>query len=307
MDQALVATLGSFDGIHRGHQHLFARMQAFARQLGGRTLVLTFDPHPAELLRPEAAPPHLLPLAENVAYIYAAGIDAVEVEPFTRELAARTAGEYLRHLATDYGVTHLFLGYDHRFGSDGRQLSPEEYEVLAADCGIMLLRDVALLYGDERPISSSAIRRAITEGAMEEARGLLGRPHSCSGVVVSGQRLGRRLGFPTANLQHLDPLQLLPPAGVYACRVYSLPGSSHFVPQRGGMLYLGSRPTLGGDLEPSIEVHLFDFDSDIYGAELRVELLSRLAPERRFASLDELKAALSVYAEETRAYLAAQS
>ena len=110
MDQALVATLGSFDGIHRGHQQLFARMQAFARQLGGRTLVLTFDPHPAELLRPEAAPPHLLPLAENVAYIYAAGIDAVEVEFFTRELAACTAGEYLRHLATDYGVTHLFLG-----------------------------------------------------------------------------------------------------------------------------------------------------------------------------------------------------
>ena len=202
-------------------------------------------------------------------------------------------------------MTHLFLGYDHRFGSDGRQLSPEEYEALAAQCGITLLRDVALLYGDERPISSSAIRRAITEGAMEEARELLGRPHSCSGVVVSGQRLGRRLGFPTANLQRLDPLQLLPPAGVYACRVYSLPGSTHFVPERGGMLYLGSRPTLGGDLEPSIEVHLFDFDAEIYGAELRVELLSRLAPERRFASLDELKAALSVYADETRAYLAA--
>lgn len=307
MDQTLVATLGTFDGIHRGHQQLLAELLHWAAELGARSLVLSFDPQPVEVLRPDHAPGHLLPSAENLQLLQHSGVDEVQLIPFTHELAARSASDFLQHLRSHYGVTHLLLGYDNRFGSDGRQLALEDFERLALELGITLRRATALSLPATGLVSSSATRAAITAGDLERAALLLGRPHSCSGTVVSGQKLGRKLGFPTANLQRLDEQQLLPPAGVYTCHVRSLDEDTQPTIDHGGMLYLGSRPTLGGKLEPSIEAHLFDFDADIYGRGIRIELLTRLTGERKFASLDELKEALGRYALEAQSYLRTQT
>ena len=221
---------------------------------------------------------------------------------FSRELAAHSAETFIREVLYDeLHVTELFLGYDNRFGS-GAQLSFDDYYALGAQYGIEVLQADSLSLEGE-VVSSTWIKTRIRAGEMCEAYRALGRPYAIFGSVVTGQQLGRRLGYPTANIHREDPDQLLPPDGVYACDL-ELHRTSSEAEKHHAMLYIGKRPTLGGELERTIEVHILDFDEMIYGMEVEVHIFEQLHPERRFASTEELRTALTSYEADTRHYFA---
>ena len=262
-----------------GHRALFEQMRHYAtRYEGARLLILTFVPYPADVLRP-AVRQHIDPPQRHLMRL--AQLDGFELVPmtFSRELAARSAETFIREVLHDeLHVTELFLGYDNRFGS-GVQLSFEDYHALGAQYGIEVLQADSLSLEGE-VVSSTWIKARISRG-----------------------ELGRRLGYPTANIRREDPDQLLPPDGVYACDLElhrpSGEGEKHHA-----MLYIGKRPTLGGELERTIEVHILDFDEMIYGMEVVVHIFEQLHPERRFASTEELRTALAAYEADTRRYFA---
>lgn len=302
MDQKIIATIGTFDGVHVGHQDLFAQMRHYAdRYLSARLLILTFVPYPADVLRPSGRQ-HIDPVQRHLEHL--AQIEGFELVPmtFSEELASHSAETFLREVLRDQlHVTDLFLGYDNRFGA-GAQLSFEEYQALGAQYGIEVLQADSLSLEGE-VVSSTWIKARISRGEMREAYRALGRPYAVFGSVVTGQQLGRRLGYPTANIRREDPDQLLPPDGVYACDL-ELHRPSGEAEKHHAMLYIGKRPTLGGELERTIEVHILDFDEMIYGMEVSVHIFEQLHPERRFASTEELRTALATYEADTRRYFA---
>ncbi|MBF1377717.1 MAG: hypothetical protein HXN08_05125 [Porphyromonadaceae bacterium] len=272
-----------------------------ARYEGARLIILTFVPYPADVLRSHGSqhidPPHrhLERLGE---------LEGFEVVPmvFSAELAAHSAETFIREvLHEQLHVTDLFLGYDNRFGA-GAKLAYEDYKALGAQYGMEVIQADSLSLSGE-VVSSTAIKSLIRSGEMREAHRALGRPYAIYGTVVAGQKLGRRLGYPTANVQREDADQLLPPDGVYACDLELLRprGRSE---QHHAMLYIGKRPTLGGELERTIEVHILDFDEMIYGMEVIVHIFEQLHPEHRFASTEELRSALETYEQDTRRYFA---
>ena len=293
---AVVAT-GFFDGVHLGHRRVLSALTAAARERGERALVLTFWPHPRTVLQDGARELRLLTsLDEKKALLEACGVDGVEVIPFSREFSALSAEAYLREvLIGRYGATALLLGYDNRLGSDRR--SPDEIAAIAESLGLEVIRPGAVSAGS-RPISSTRIRAALAEGDAEAAAAMLGRPYSLTGVVVAGNRLGRTLGFPTANMQLYEPLKLLPKAGVY------LVGASLQGRALHGMCNIGRRPTVSAGENLSIETHLFDFDEEIYGLPLQISFLGRIRDERRFDSLDALRGQLCADRERCLALLA---
>lgn len=302
MDQKIIATIGTFDGVHVGHQALFEQMRHYAtRYEGARLIILTFVPYPADVLRP-AGRQHIDPPLRHLSRLEQ--LDGFELVPmtFSRELAAHSAETFIREVLHDeLHVTELFLGYDNRFGS-GAQLSFDDYYALGAQYGIEVLQADSLSLEGE-VVSSTWIKTRIRAGEMREAYRALGRPYAIFGSVVTGQQLGRRLGYPTANIRREDPDQLLPPDGVYACDL-ELHRPSGEAEKHHAMLYIGKRPTLGGELERTIEVHILDFDEMIYGMEVAVHIFEQLHPERRFPSTEELRTALAAYEADTRRYFA---
>ena len=302
MDQKVIATIGAFDGVHLGHQALFSQMRDYAaRYEDARLVILTFVPYPADVLRPHGSqhidPPHrhLERLGE---------LEGFEVVPmvFSAELATHSAETFIREvLHEQLHVTDLFLGYDNRFGA-GAKLAYEDYKALGAKYAMEVIQADSLSLSGEI-VSSTAIKSLIRSGEMREAYRALGRPHAIYGTVVTGQKLGRRLGYPTANVQREDADQLLPPDGVYACDLELLRPTGRSE-QHHAMLYIGKRPTLGGELERTIEVHILDFDEMIYGMEVIVHIFEQLHPEHRFASTEELRSALETYEQDTRHYFA---
>jgi riboflavin kinase/FMN adenylyltransferase len=275
--QATVVTVGTFDGVHRGHRDVLDRLAARAAALDLRSVLVTFEPHPLEIVNPAAAPLLLTVGEEKREVLAESGIDYLAVVPFTPALAQFSAEEFVsRVLRERFRMQHLLMGYDHGFGRN-REGDVEVLQALGARDGFRVEVIPPVSIGDGRPISSTSIRRAIAGGDLERAAHALGRPYSVGGRVVPGAARGRGLGFPTINLSLPSSRKLLPPQGVYAVRVQTPDGAC------GGMLNLGPRPTFGENAI-SIEAHLFDTSGDWYGAWVRVDFIARLRDTRKFES-----------------------
>ena len=274
-----VVTTGFFDGVHLGHRHVLETVVSSARERGEEAVVVTFWPHPRTVLQQDARDFRLLSsLEEKKALIEAVGIDRVEVIPFNRRFASLTAAEYLDLLQTRYGASLIVMGYDNRIGSDGKFASD-------LDDNSFVISSGAVGEVEKSPISSTRIRKALEEGNIEAANGMLGYEYGLHGVVVAGNKMGRTIGFPTANIQLYEPLKLVPENGVYAVDV-EVTGNLFK-----GMCNIGTRPTVGGTAR-TIETHILDFNEDIYGLPLRIRFLRRIRDERKFPSLDALRAQL---------------
>jgi riboflavin kinase/FMN adenylyltransferase len=295
--EGTVLTVGTFDGVHRGHQDVLARLSARARERGLRSLLVTFDPHPLEVVNPDAAPPLLTPGREKLAALAESGVDYVAVVPFTRALASYEASQFVDLVLRDrLRMRELFIGHDHGFGR-GRAGDVRVLQELGAERGFDVDVVEAVSATDGRSVSSTAIRRAVAGGDLQRAALGLGRPYTATGSVVHGEKRGRLLGFPTLNVTLPSPRKLLPPEGVYAVRVYT-PIGAH-----GGMLNLGPRPTFG-DATRSLEAHLFDVEGDWYGQTVQIEFVARLRDTRRFDGVDALTAQLLRDAQHARRALA---
>jgi len=272
---ATVVTVGTFDGVHRGHRDVLDRLVARGKALGRRTVLVTFEPHPLEVVNPAAAPLMLTVGEEKREVLAESGIDYLAVVPFTATLARYAAQDFVMRVLRDrFSMEYLLMGYDHGFGRN-REGDVEVLQALGARVGFHVEVVPPVSIGDGRPISSTSIRRAIAGGDLERAAHGLGRPYALGGRVVRGAARGRGLGFPTINLAPPSPRKLLPPNGVYAVRVQT-PGGAH-----GGMLNLGARPTFG-DPSVGIEAHLFDTSGDWYDAWVRVDFIARLRDTQKF-------------------------
>lgn len=273
-----VLTLGNFDGVHCGHREIVATTRRIADQMRAAAVALTFDPHPAAVLRPDAAPPAIVTLAHKVALLRQYGVDWVVVLTFDQILAETSHADFTEHvLRQRLAVRHVVVGEQARFGKGrlGNASTLREFGS-KADFGVT---EVGLLQLDGVPVSSSAIRAAIAQGEVERANRMLGWPYQVDGTVVHGEARGRQIGVPTANLK--SEMALLPENGVYVCRA-DLDGASRLA-----VANIGYRPTFEGE-HATVEVHLLDFDGEIYGRELSVMFLSRLRNEMKFPSVDAL-------------------
>ncbi len=292
-----VATIGNFDGVHLGHRSVFQRLLRRGRELGLPATVITFEPQPLEVLAPEAAPARLTRLREKLAAIEDCGIDRVVLLGFGPRLAAMEPRTFVRELLVEgLGVTCLLVGDDFRFGR-GRVGDIELLRAMGGELGFRV-EDLDTITHEMERISSTRIREALARGDLEQAHHLLGRPYRICGRVVHGDRRGRSLGFPTANIglhRRVSPL-----SGVYAVIVEGVAESGW-----PGVANVGVRPTVGGESRYLLEVHLFDFDRDIYGRHAQIEPRLKLRDERRFASLDDLKRQIARDASAARDYLGA--
>ena len=273
---AVVAT-GFFDGVHIGHRLVIEALTQSARERGEESLILTLWPHPRTVLQNDAMQLRLLnSLSEKIEILKGLGVDRVEVLPFSRQFSAMTAREYLEDIVIGrYGGTAVLLGYDNRIGSDIS--SPEQASVKARELGLEVIRtDKVSSVGIA--VSSTKIRKALSEGNVEAASQMLCYDYSLHGVVVSGKMLGRTIGYPTANMQLYEPLKLVPAYGVYLTRVETL-----------GETYYGMT-----NVSDVIETHILDFDEMIYGLDIKISFLRKIRDEFKFCNLDELRMQLAL-------------
>ena len=285
-DPRSVVTVGTFDGVHRGHQAIIDYLQQRAEAQEGPSTLVSFDPHPRSVVHGDDVP-LLTTVDERADLLDEHGLDRFVVIPFSKDFAQLSPTAYVEEVLVDrIGVQEITVGYDHRFGKDR-----------AGD--VDLLRELGAKHGfavdvippqevDHDIVSSSALRTLLAEeGAIEQANDRLGRPYRLDGVVSRGQGRGRELGYPTANLALEDVRKLVPKRGVYATRV-TLPDGH----QQGGMMNIGRRPTFD-EMNVTVEVHLLDYEGDLYGATLSVQFLQRLRAEQKFDSAEALVAQLS--------------
>lgn len=278
----LVATIGFFDGVHRGHRFLIDRVIEEAQRSGMSSAVITFDRHPREVLQTDYQPDLLSTLDEKLLLLSKTHVDNTVVLHFDASLAALTAHDFMRDvLQRQLKVRKLIIGYDNRFGHN-RSEGFDDYVRYGKELGIEVIRADAFLPDDVR-VSSSVIRTCLREGRVEDANRLLGYDYTIESRIVSGYQNGRKMGFPTANLDVTRCQQLLPASGVYAVLV-RLKDS---VGWKRGMMNIGHRPTFNGT-STSMEVNLFNFSGDLYGQELLVSFISRIRDERKFDSIDAL-------------------
>ena len=283
-EPGVMATIGFFDGVHLGHRFLIDEVKAAAAQRGLPSAVITFPTHPRSVLQQVYQPRLLNSFADKLRLLATTGVDYCIVLDFTEALSQLSAEAFLRILATQWRVKGLVIGYDHRFGHDRRD-GFEQYVEYGQRWGIEILKAAAFDAG-HTAVSSSEIRRLVQEGKVERAAQLLTYAYHISGRIVSGYKVGRTLGFPTANIQPDDPMQLLPGIGVYAVWV-EVAGQRYK-----GMLYIGSRPTLDNGTQLSIEVHILHFSGDIYNDPIRVSFAHFVRGDEKFDSLEALKAQL---------------
>ncbi|HEV7389034.1 MAG TPA: bifunctional riboflavin kinase/FAD synthetase [Gemmatimonadaceae bacterium] len=281
-----VITVGTFDGVHRGHRDVVERLVARARTLKIPSVLVTFEPHPLEVVNPAAAPLLLTIHDEKQEVLAETGIDYLAVVPFTPRLAAYSAEHFVELiLRRCFRLRELLIGYDHGFGKQ-RAGNVDVLKTLGERDGFRVEVVAPVSSADGHSVSSTSIRRAVAGGDLDRAAASLGRPYSVSGRVVEGERRGRTIGFPTLNLGAPPPRKLLPPEGVYAVQVQTPRGPV------GGMMNLGPRPTFG-DLTTSLEAHLFDTSGDFYGANVRLDFIARIRETRKFASAEQLSKQLA--------------
>ena len=310
-----VATIGFFDGVHRGHQYLISSLkereesrekrEEFCeerkekreeRREAWRRVIVTFAEHPRSVLQTDYVPELLTSPQEKVELLKETGVDGIEMLHFTKEMSRLTAKEFMEQILRDkLGVRVLVMGYDHRFGHGGGTL--EDYLRWGHEVGIEVVKALPL---QEEKVSSSMIRRVLKGGRVDEAARLLGHAYTLQGEVVKGFHVGHELGFPTANLKPYTH-KLVPARGVYA--VYAdLDDGKRYA----GMLNIGERPTIGNSTEESIEVNLLDFEGDLYGRQLTVQFVAFLRPERKFENREALVEQIRLDEEETRRELASE-
>ncbi|MDR1056601.1 MAG: bifunctional riboflavin kinase/FAD synthetase [Prevotellaceae bacterium] len=280
-----VATTGFFDGVHLGHKAVLDKVVKIARNEGKPSCAVTFWPHPRIVLQKDVDKLKFLStLDEKQELIAAVGIDSLIVIPFTLELSHLTAEQFFTEcLLHNLGISYLIVGYDHRFGRGG-QANFTQIKRLGKQSGVPIERVVANSIG-KITISSSKIRDALQSGDIALANQLLGYTYAVSGIVVHGKELGRKMGFPTANIQPHESLKLLPQDGTYAVEV--ILDDSNFIYK--GMLSIGVRPTIDDNKQRAIEVNIFDFDKDIYGEAITVRFVARLRDELKFDSIEALR------------------
>ena len=273
----LALAIGNFDGIHLGHQALLKRLIETARARGVRSAVMTFEPHPREFFTPTQAPARLTSLREKLELFAEAGVEYAYVCPFNKRFAAVTAEAFMQRILREaMKAQAILVGEDFRFGA-GRGGSAMDF----AEAGFELINLPHVLFDGKR-ISSTAVREALAQGDLGHAAELLGRTYSISGKVVHGDKIGRQLGYPTANIHMLHDRP--PLFGVYAVKLEGL-DEAHLP----GVASLGVRPTVKANDRPKLEVHLFDFDQDIYGRHVRVHFMHKIRDEMKFPDLETLK------------------
>jgi len=290
-----VATIGNFDGVHLGHQAVIGQLAVKAGELGLPTAVITFEPQPMEFFAPDRAPVRLTRLREKIQALRRYSVDRVLCLRFDRALADMSPQAFIDQvLLRDLGVRYLVVGDDFRFGH-GRTGTFQTLVEAGARAGFQVVNMHSFRVDGER-VSSTRVRAALAAGELEHAARLLGRPFRLCGRVAHGDKRGRTIGFPTANIHlHRDKAPL---AGVFAVEVFGLPGEP-----LAGVANVGNRPTVGGT-HTRLEVHLFDFNADIYGRHLAVDFLNRIRAEQRFETLDALVTQIGRDASEARSWLA---
>lgn len=295
-DIPVALTIGNFDGIHLGHQAMLKRLTQVARRLGLPSCVLTFEPHPREFFTPQQAPARLTSLREKLELFGRFGVERVHVARFNQRFAQTGAEDFIVHvLQQGLKARWILVGGDFRFGAK-RTGDFAMLREAGARCGFEVEAMPEVTVNGVR-VSSTAVRAALADGDLDLARQFLGRPYSISGRVVHGDKTGRKLGYPTANIQmkhNLPPL-----AGVYAVEVAGLGETS--LP---GAASLGVRPTVKADGKPTLEVHLFDFDEEIYGRHVRVDFLHKLRDEMKFPDFQALQAAIAADINHAKNYFA---
>jgi riboflavin kinase/FMN adenylyltransferase len=275
-----VVTVGTFDGVHRGHHAVLEEIARRATQSGRRSMLVTFEPHPLDVVNPAAAPPRLTTSAERAEAVATSSLDRMTVLKFDAVMAARSPEEFVDRILLEHcDMRELVIGHDHGFGR-GRTGDVETLQALGRSRGFPV-DVIAPVLIDSNPVSSTAIRRAIAGGDLDGAARQLGRRYAMSGVVQHGEKRGRTIGFPTINLA-AAPRKLLPPDGVYAVHVETPAG------RFAGMMNQGHRPTFD-DGRRLLEVHLFGFDADVYDRWVRVEWVARLRDIRRFDGVAALR------------------
>lgn len=284
-----VITIGTFDGLHNGHRKIIALMLQEAEKIGGETIIITFDPHPRQIIGKENNPVFLInSLAEKIILLQNSGIDHLVVIPFTEAFANQSAEDYIKDFLVNTFKPHtIIIGYDHHFGkgrSGNYKLLEEKatkYNFVVKEIPVHMLQDVT--------ISSTKIREALLHGDIATARNFLGYDYFFTGKVITGNMLGRMIGYPTANIEMEEIQKLVPGNGVYAVlvKINSLEKKEYF-----GMMNIGIRPTIDGTIRV-IEVNIFDFDEDIYGKLITVTLKKHLRNEIKFNGLDALKEQLA--------------
>ena len=295
-----VATIGMFDGVHKGHRFVLAHVCDYARKQGLQAMVITFDRHPREVVQTDWRPLLLTTNEERLRLLAETGIDYVKVLHFTSEMAGMSARDFMVMMKEQLGVKVLLMGYDNRFGHD-RQDTFEDYVRYGEDIGMEVKQLPSLgqrseVEGQGPEVSSSMVRRLLAEGAVKEAAECLGYPYSITGKVVKGEHIGTGLGYPTANLQPNDSRKMIPALGVYAVSVTVEGQRSEVEGQRSkdiymGMMNIGTRPTFGVHPQ-TLEVHILDYEGDLYGKEITVSFIKRLREERCFDNEEELKTQL---------------
>jgi riboflavin kinase/FMN adenylyltransferase len=289
----ILLTIGVFDGVHLGHKHLISRLKELARQQGCLSGVITFSQHPREVLSPRTKMPSLTGIEQRLALLQDEGVDIVIPLPFTPQLASLSPKQFLNLLKEYLKMKGLVIGPDFALGKD-RQGDIDYLRRLGKEMGFSVTV-VPPMTVDGEVVSSTAIRQALAKGDMKRARKLLGRPFRLEGKVVTGDRRGTRLGFPTANLE-VAPRQALPAGGVYACRAYT-DGKAY-----SAMTNIGSRPTFGGGTQ-LIEVYLLDYNGDLYSHELAIDIIGRLRDEKKFDTAEQLKEQVAQDIKKGRAML----
>lgn len=282
-----VATIGTFDGVHLGHRKILGRLQDAAAAIDGESVVISFHPHPRLVLYPDDNPLRLLhTLDERIAAMEALGIDKLLIVKFTREFSRTTSHQFIENiLYNTVKIDRIVIGYDHHFGKN-RTGGLKELEDGAAQFGFEV-EEIPAEQIDNAAVSSTKIRTALLAGDVENANSFLGYDYEVTGKVITGQRLGRQLGYPTANIQPNDPYKLIPREGVYLASL-EFEGGLHY-----GMLNVGKKPTVGKNFPLGLEINLFDFDQDIYGKQVKLRFLNWIREDRKFSGLEPLKAAIA--------------